>query len=108
MLISNTKILCEVNFRDFRKNEKLKVTGMIDIDILTSSEEKHIGIENYIFERQQWIKHISFISKVDIIQIKAFKAQVCLDYKNGNLVIDPEIFEDQKYIEDVKKTTIIM
>ena len=100
MSSSSQKLLCEVLFRDYRTGEKITVAGKIDLDRLVSSKEKSIIVENHAFEKQRWKKIKSRVPKVDVIKITAFKAQLYLNYEKGNLLLDSEISDFQKKIDN--------
>ena len=107
MSSSDQKLLCEVSFRDFRTNKLFKIAGKTDIDKLMSPKKKFIILENHLFLNQRWKKISCKVPKVDIIRICVFKAQVFLNYENGNLIIDQH--QKQK-VEGIKcnNSTIII
>ena len=43
---------------------------------------------------------LDLMGKVDVIKITAYKAQVYLNYENGNLLLDSEISDFQKKIDN--------
>jgi len=98
--MSCQQLLCEVLFRDFRTGNRITIAGKIDLDRLVSYHEKDIIIENYMFENQRWKKIESRVPKVDVIKVTAFKAQIYLNYEKGNLLIDSEISELQKKMDN--------
>ena len=100
MTSSSQKLLCEVLFRDYRTGKKITVAGKIDLDRLVSSKEKSIIVENHALEKQRWKKVESRVPKVDVIKITAFKAQVYLNYENGNLLLDSEISDFQEKVDN--------
>ncbi len=84
------KLFCEVEFRDFVSGDKISIAGKIDIDKLISPNFKNIIIENYSFENYHWKQVESRVSKVDVIKITAYKAQVFLTYEKGDLIVESE------------------
>ena len=100
MSSSYQQLVCEVLFRDFRTGDTITIVGKIDLDRLVSFHEKNIIVENYAFENQRWKKIESRVPKVDVIKVTAFKAQIYLNYEKGNLLLDSEISEFQKKIDN--------
>ena len=85
------KLFCEVEFRDFMSGDKITIAGKIDLDNLISPNFKNIIVENYSFVNYHWKKVESQVSKVDVIRITAYKAQVFLIYEKGDLLVDSEL-----------------
>jgi hypothetical protein len=100
MSSSYQQLVCEVLFRDFRTGNTITITGKIDLDKLVSYHEKNVMVENYVFENQRWKKIESRVPKVDVIKVTAFKAQLYLNYEKGNLLLDSEISDIQKKIDN--------
>ena len=100
MSSSYQQLVCEVLFRDFRTGNRITIIGKIDLDKLVSYQEKNIIVENYIFENQRWKKIENRVPKVDVIKVTAFKAQLYLNYEKGNLLLDSEISDIQKKIDN--------
>ncbi len=105
MSSSYQHLVCEVLFRDFRTGNRITITGKIDLDKLVSFQEKHIIVENYVFEKQRWKKIESRVPKVDVIKVTAFKAHLYLNYEKGNILLDSEI-SDMK--NKIKNTPLMM
>jgi len=100
MSYSYQKLLCEVLFRDYRTGKKIIIARKINLDKLVSPKEKSIIVENHAFENQRWKKIESRVPKVDVIKITAYKAQIYLNYEKGNLLLDSEISDFQKKIDN--------
>jgi len=97
---SSQKLLCDVLFRDFRTGNKITISGKIELDKLVSPKMKSVIVENHVFENQRWKSIESRVPKVDVIKITAYKAQIYMNFEKGNLLLDSEISDFSKRIDN--------